>query len=435
MPQAYAPPGRAPRAMIVADNPAPCEVRRDHDGSRYGLRTRGRRRLAQVDDAHATGAGAVDLAAQAQAVDATAAALYRAIAAGANTVFSPASIAVALQTALLGARGETAAELARFLHLPGPEAAAEGLRLLTASLLERGADGRDVTFRMPNTMWVQSGLPLVPEFTDRLRDLAALAVRDADFSHAPMDVAREINRVIAEQTAGKITDLIGPGLLNSRTRLILANAIYLKARWTHPFAPESTGDGPFHTDGGGTVAAQMMRVTAQFGYLRGGGYQTVLLPYAGSRLAMAVLLPDGSPVPLADGLGEVGLRGLISGALPTPVALTMPKFRVSAGFRLAGLLRELGVKAAFSSDADFSGITTAERLAVDEVAHKAYVDVDEQGTEAAAATAVVIRAMALTAPVRPPVTVIVDRPFVFAIIDMANGTPLFLGRVMNPAAA
>jgi serpin B len=388
-----------------------------------------------VDDAHPTGSGAVGLAPAAQAVDATGAALYRVIAAGAaNTAFSPASIAVALQMALLGARGETAAELARFLHLPGRDAAADGLRLLTASLAG-GAGGRDVTFRMPNTMWVQSGLPLVPEFTGRLRDLAALAVMDADFIHASMDVAREINRVIAEQTAGKITDLIGPGLLNSRTRLILANAIYLTAGWAHPFAPEATGDGPFHTDGGGTVAARMMRVTAQFGYLRGGGYQAVLLPYAGSRLAMAVLLPDGSPGPLADGLGAVGVRGLTGAALPARVALTMPKFRVSAGFRLGGALRELGVKAAFSGDADFSGITTAERLAVDEVAHKAYVDVDEHGTEAAAATAVVIRAMSLTAPARPPVTVIVDRPFVFAIIDTANGTPLFLGRVMNPVAA
>jgi serpin B len=117
------------------------------------------------------------------------------------------------------------------------------------------------------------------------------------------------------------------------------------------------------------------------------------------------------------------------------VALTMPRFRVSTGFRLAGVLRQLGVTAAFGGDADFSGITTAERLRIDEVVHKAYVDVDEQGTEAAAATAVTMRAAALVVPARPPITVIVDRPFLFAIIDTATGTPLFLGKVSTPATA
>ncbi len=389
-----------------------------------------------MDDSPATTrSGAAELTVQAQAIDATGAALYRALgASGANIAFSPVSIAVALQMALLGARAETAAELARFLHLASADKAAEGLRLLTASLAGEGARSQDVTFRMPNTMWVQSGLPLVPEFIDRLRDLAALAVRDADFVRASVDVAREINQFIAEQTAGKITNLIAPGLLSPRTRLILANAIYLKARWAHPFATGATSDGPFHLHAGGTATARMMRVTAQFGYLRGDGYQAVLLPYAGSRLAMAVLLPDGSPGPLEDRLAGRGVRGLIGGTQRALVALTMPKFRVTTGFRLAGALRELGVKAAFSGDADFSGITTAERLAIDEVVHKAYVDVDEYGTEAAAATAVTMRAMALVAPVRPPVTVIVDRPFLFAIIDTVTGASLFLGRVSNPRA-
>ncbi|HKB29840.1 MAG TPA: serpin family protein [Streptosporangiaceae bacterium] len=388
-----------------------------------------------MDDPPATRSGAADLAARAQAIDAAGVALYGALAAGgANTAFSPASTAVALQLALLGARGETAAELARFLHLSDPDAAAGGLRLLTAALTD-SARSQDVTFRMPNTMWVQSGLPLTQEFTDRLRDLAALAVRDADFARAPMEAAREINQIIAAQTAGKIADLIAPGLISASTRLILANAVYLKARWAHPFAAGATTDGPFHTGGRAAVTASMMRVTAQLGYLRGGGYQAVVLPYAGSRLAMAVLLPDGAPGPLEEGLAERGVQGLTSGAGPTKVALTMPRFRVSTGFRLAGALRQLGVTAAFGGDADFSGITTAERLRIDEVVHKAYVDVDEQGTEAAAATAVTMRAAALVVPARPPVTVIVDRPFLFAIIDTATGTPLFLGKVSNPATA
>jgi serpin B len=388
--------------------------------------------------------------AEAQAVDATGAALYQTLAAaGANATFSPASIAIALRLALVGARGDTAAELARFLHVSGPDAAAAGLRLLTTSLAESaggtggtggtagtGGAGREgVTFRIPNTMWVQSGLPLAPDFTARLRHAGDPAVIDADFARAPLEVTREINKLIAEQTAGKISDLIAPGVITPLTRLILANAIYLKARWAHPFTAGATSDGPFRLDGGSVVTARMMRVTAQFGYLRGSAHQAVLLPYAGSRLAMAVLLPDGPLGPLENGLAESRVRGLTGGARPTSVALTMPKFRVTTGLRLSGALRKLGVTTAFSDDADFSGITTAERLRIDEVVHKAYVDVDEQGTEAAAATAVVIRAMSLTLPARPPVTVIVDRPFLFAIIDTATGTPLFLGKVCNPAAA
>jgi serine protease inhibitor len=400
-----------------------------------------------VDDAATARSRAAELEAGAQAVDATGAALYRALAAGSvNAAFSPTSIAIALRLALSGARSQTAAELARFLHVPGPEEAAAGLRALTASAGggidipggpagPGGAGGRDVTFRMPNTMWVQSGLPLAPGFTARLRDAAGPDVRTADFARAAGEVTREINKVIAEQTAGKIVNLIAPGVITALTRLVLANAIYLKARWAHPFTAGATGGGPFHLGGGPVVTARMMRVTAQFGYLRGGGHQTVLLPYAGSRLAMAVILPDGPLGPLEDRLATGGTRGLTSGARPASVALTLPKFRVTTGFRLGAALRTLGVAAAFSEHADFSGITTAEPLRIDEVVHKAYVDVDEQGTEAAAATATVIRAMALTRPSQPPITVVVDRPFLFAIADTVAGTPLFLGKVGNPTAA
>ncbi len=388
-----------------------------------------------MDDPAATRSGPAELTAEAQAVDAVGAALCHALAAGrVNATFSPTSIAIALRLALLGACGQTAAELARFLHVTGPDGAPAGLRLLTDSLAA-GASGADVTFRMPNTMWVQSGLPLAAGFTARLRAAGDPAVRYADFAHAPMEITREINKVIAEQTAGKISDLIAPGVITTLTRLILANAIYLKARWAHPFPAGATSDGPFHLDGGSVVTARMMRVTAQLGYLRGDGHQAVVLPYAGSRLAMAVLLPDGPLGPLEDGLARGGARGLTRGTRPTSVALTMPKFRVTTGFRLAGVLRQLGVATAFGGDADFSAITTAEPLRVDEVVHKAYVDVDEEGTEAAAATAVAIRAMSLTFAARPPVTVVVDRPFLFAIADTATGTPLFLGKVGNPTAA
>jgi serpin B len=393
------------------------------------------------------GAAAVD--GPARADDAFGADLYRVLAgAGAdpgNTVFSPASIAAALRMALLGARGETAAELAAALHLPGPQAAEAGLRLLAGVLresLDRAArEGReDFTFRTPNTMWVQSGLPLEPGFVADITGEAAAAVHDADFVHEPEKVRSEINRVIAEQTAGKIRDLLGPGVIGAATRLILANSIYLKAAWAHPFPETATGDAPFHPGGApgtGTVTVPTMHVTARLGYVRGDGYQAVLLPYAGGRLAMAVMLPDGPLAPLAERLVPAGtaggVRALLGGVTQTQVRLSLPRFRLRRTFALPGPLRRLGVARAFSEDADFSGMTRAAPLHIDAVEHQAYLDVDEKGTEAAAATAVVMRVNAVIRQ-DPPVTVSVDRPFLFAITDIATGLPFFLGQVTNPAA-
>ena len=394
--------------------------------------------MAGVDAEQARAAAAAD--------DAFGADLYRLLgAAGENTVFSPASIAAALRMALCGARGKTAAEIAAALHLSGPEAAGEGLRLLSGGLAgaSGAGDARDpgdgdaaVTLRAPNTMWVQAGLALLPEFTGQLREAAAVTVRHADFCTAPEKACAEINQLIEEQTAGKITGLLGPGTIGPLTRLVLANAVYLKAAWAYPFPAHATGDAPFYPDGAGAGAAmtvQMMRHTADLSYLRGEGYQAVLLPYRASRLAMAVVLPDGPLSSLAAPLAGRGLRGLLAAAERRRVALSMPRFRQRASFGLIPVLQQLGVDAAFTDRADFSGITVQERLVIGAVAHQAYINVDEQGTEAAAATAVAMRAMAvMRAP--EPVTMTVDRPFLFAIIEVASGLPLFLGQVTRPAA-
>ncbi len=377
------------------------------------------------------GGGAAMLA---RAIDATGCDLFLALgAAGVSTVFSPASIVIALQMALRGARGETAAELAHFLHVTRADAAGEALRLLTADLASAAGDD-DVTFRMPNTMWVQSGMRLLPEFTAWISEVAAASVDDADFIHEAEKARQEINRIIAEQTEDKIRDLLAPKVIHQDTRLVLTNAVYMKAPWAHPFPEQATDDAPFHLDGGGTVRVPMMRETAQFGYCRGDGYQAVVLPYAGERLAMAFVLPDGHLAALADRLAAGGLHGMLAGVRRTQVRLALPRFHLETQFQLSGTLRRLGVVRAFSSDdADFSGITTEEFLYIDEVVHKAYIDVDEKGTEAAAATAVAIRMLAAFSPAAPPVTVTVDRPFMFAITDMVTGVPLFLGNVMNPA--
>jgi len=357
-------------------------------------------------------------------------------AAGQNTVFSPASVAAALQMALCGARGATAAQLAAALHLDVPARAVDGLRLLSDLLSSAGAGGSGggVTMRAPNTLWVQAGLPLSPGFTGQLVDIAGVTVRPADFQSAPAEARAQINDLIAEQTAGKITNLLGRDAVSAATRLVLANAVYLKAAWTFPFPARATADAPFYPGdaGGAPLSAATMRLTSDLAYLRADGYQAVLLPYKESRLAMAVVLPEaGPPAALAPRLAH-GLAPLLAGATRQSVALSLPKFRQRAGFGLIPVLQQLGVQDAFTRAADFSGITSAVRLFIGAVVHQAYIDVDEQGTEAAAATAVAMRPMALRRGPEP-VRMIVDRPFLFAITDTATGLPLFLGQVTRPA--
>jgi serpin B len=398
-------------------------------------------------------------AAAAAADDSFGADLYRVLSPAAdNTVFSPVSIAAALRLALIGARGETAAQIAAALHLPGPEAAADGLRLLSAAVAQAGAPpgspagadsghggdsahggdsgpGGAVTLRAPNTMWIQAGLPLEPSFTSQIQDAGAVTVRQADFRAEPEAARTEINRLIAEQTANKITGLLGPGTVGALTRLVLASAVYLKAAWATPFPGSATTDAPFHPDGDGggpALTVRMMRLTASLPYVRGPGYQAVLLPYAAGRLAMAVVLPDGPLAALTPRLAGRGVGGLLQEAARQRVALALPKFRQRSAFGLIPALRQLGIDAAFTDRADFGGITRAEPLSISAVVHQAYIDVDEQGTEAAAATAITMRPMAAMRQPEP-VTMTVDRPFLFAIIDTPSGLPLFLGQVARPA--
>ena len=353
-----------------------------------------------------------------------------------NTVFSPASVAAALQLALCGARGDTAAELAKALHLSAspdsaPDEAAQALRHLSA-IVNETAEAGTADFRVANTAWAQSGLPLLPGFTGRLRDAAAATLADADFVHAAETARNAINRVIAEQTAGKITDLLARGTLNSFTRLVLANAVYLKAQWAEQFPVNATRDAPFHSDETSSKNVPMMRGTATRSYCRAGGYQAVLLPYQHSGLAMAIVLPDGPLSTLRPRLSVSGLRDLLGNMSAHSVTLSLPRFRVESSFDLIPALKQQGVTTAFGADADFSGMTEAERLWIAAIAHKAFVDVDEYGTEAAAATAVVLRVAAAILRPPPRVEMIVDRPFLFAIVHTATGTPLFFGQVTNP---
>jgi serpin B len=351
--------------------------------------------------------------------------LYQVLAAdAADMVFSPSSVASALRMAWAGARGQTAAELARALH--GEQASDPGE---AAGPPGQGA----AVFRAPSMAWVQSGYRMRPEFTARIGRWAGTALGSADFAAAPEQARAEINQVIAGHTEGKITGLLPPGSVTRLTRLLLASAVYLKAAWSAPFPEDKTHDAPFYPDGPGRpgVTVPTMRGTATRDYLRGEGYQAVLLPYRDTSLAMAVLLPDGPLAALRPKVAAAGIAGLLAGASRHAVTLALPRFRLRATFGLVPALQRLGVVLAFGDEADFSGITAAEPLRIGAVAHQAYIDVDEHGTEAAAATAVAIGARAaFQAP--PPVTVTVNRPFLFAILDNTTGLPVFLGQVSRP---
>jgi serpin B len=345
-----------------------------------------------------------------------------------DLVFSPSSVTGALRMAWYGARGQTAAELARALHL---EQDADQAKVPGPPPTQGSA-----VFRAPNTAWIQSGFAVRPEFTGQLSHLAGAMLASADFAAAPERARAEINEAIAGQTEGKITGLLPPGSVDRLTRLLLASAVYLKAAWAAPFPADATSDAPFYPDGADRpgVAVPVMHGTATRDYLRGDGYQAVLLPYRDISLAMAVLLPDGPLSELRPKVAAAGLAGLLAGAARHQVDLALPRFRLEAAFDLIPALERLGITAAFSDDADFSGITTAEPLHIAAVAHQAYIDVNEHGTEAAAATAVAVAARALIqAP--PPVTVVVDRPFLFAILDSATGVTVFLGQVSRPRSA
>jgi serpin B len=276
--------------------------------------------------------------------------------------------------------------------------------------------------------------------------VAAAAVHETDFRTQPQQARSAINELIAEQTVGKITNLLGRDAVSAATRLVLANAVYLKAPWAFPFTASATRDAPFHPEPGtGATSAKpvtvpMMHRTADLPYLRGDGHQAVLLPYKNSSLAMAIVLPDGPLSAFTQGSASAqppsaapGLAPLLAGAERQRVALALPKFRQRTSAGLIPVLRQLGVRDAFTDAADFSGITTAEPLQINAVVHQAYIDVDEQGTEAAAATAVGMRPMALRRE-PDPIPLTVDRPFLFAILDTTSGLPLFLGQVTRPAA-
>jgi serpin B len=289
----------------------------------------------------------------------------------------------------------------------------------------------DVILRIANAPFAQRGMPLEDAYLRALATRYGTGLRVVDYENATEEARSRINRWVAEQTEQRIPELLVPGVLSPDTRLSLVNAIYLKAPWRTPFAPEATKPSPFTRLDGTTVEVPMMALTTSLRRATGDGWRAVEVPYLGDALAMIVIVPDD----LADfesTIDAARLDAIVTSLRSGSVALALPRFGIETKAGLAPVLSDLGMPTAFSELADFSGITRAERLAIAHVVHQANIDVDEKGTEAAAATAVV---MNVTSAPPEGVAFRVDRPFVFALRDVATGAVLFLGRVTDPAVA
>ncbi len=365
--------------------------------------------------------------------------LYKALAIeDGNLLFSPYSISLALAMTYAGARGETERQMADTLRFLLPQdrlhPAFNNLDLQLASRRggTQGKDDEGFRLNIANAVWGQRDFEFLEAFLDVLAESYGAGVRPVDFVDDPEDSRLTINDWVAERTEDRIKDLIPPDVIDEFTRLVLTNAIYFNAAWLHRFDESSTRLRPFDLLDGAEVQVPMMSATARFGYARGEGYQVVDLPYHGGELSMTILLPDEGRFREFEDSIDVALVGRIIEDIEVKrVLLTMPKFELESQFRLAETLKVMGMPNAFNrGNADFSGMTgiSCPRhgcLVLEAVIHKAFVSMDEEGTQAAAATGVVFE---LLGQALDP-TRVVDRPFIFLIRDRATGTILFLGRM------
>lgn len=353
-----------------------------------------------------------------------------------NLFYSPYSISAALAMTYAGARGATEHQMADVLHFALPQDRLHpAFNALDQALASRGAgakskDGKPFRLRIANSLWGQAGYKFLPAFLDTLAENYGAGLRLVDFQKAPEAARKTINDWVSDQTEGKIRDLIPQGAIDTLTRLVLANAIYFNAAWMYPFEKEDTQDGPFYLLDGSQVTVPMMRQSKHLRYFAGDGVQAVELPYDGGEVSMVLLVPDRGKFPaFEETLTAETVADILANMESANINLAMPKFQYDATLSLAGTLKAMGMPDAFSTNADFSGMDGTRNLAITDVFHKAFVAVDEAGTEAAAATAVII---GLTAMPVSPVELTVDRPFIFLIRDMQTGAILFVGRVLNP---
>jgi serpin B len=355
-----------------------------------------------------------------------------------NQTMSPASIAIALDMTFAGARGETADQMARVLHVEGDR---DAYHAAASGMLARW-DSRtdDLTLAIANRLFGHSGFGFEAPFLALTRERYGAPLERVDFG-APEPARQHINAWVAQRTNDRIRDLIPPQGIDSDTRMVLTNAIYLLAKWVEPFESRSTRPMPFYVDGRTETPVPTMHATGFRRYGEADGVRLLELPYRGGELAMLFVLPNER-----DGLASVEasmsaetLAGWASALDSRRTLVALPKFRVAppSSFALADALKALGMPLAFERGAaDFTAMANppspADRLSIAQVFHKAFVDVNEEGTEAAAATAVVMTRAGSAMPTEPPAEFRADHPFLFFLRDTSSGAVLFVGRVTSP---
>lgn len=372
----------------------------------------------------------------ARAIDEFGIDLYRAIARpDQNLVMSPASITLAFAMVHAGARGKTATELAKVFHLEGePARIAAGV----AGALARWRETSEgVELRVANRLFGDGATAFERAYLDVTARRFGAALEPVDFRGAAEATRSDINAWVLEQTRDRIRDLIPRGALDASTRLVLVNAIYFKAQWEDEFPEYATRTGPFFAPGG-ERSAKLMARTGHMPVVHHDGATLVSVGYAGGRYAMSIVLPDERDglAAIEGKLGRAWVDAAHAAAVTERVQLTMPRFRIEPGEPLAlrRVLEPLGLVTAFGADADFTGMAPrSEELQLSEAFHKAFIAVDEKGTEAAAATAVAMRAGSAP-PSGEPRVVTVDHPFVYMIRDTSTGAILFMGHVVDPTA-
>ena len=350
----------------------------------------------------------------------------------ANLILSPFNIATVLSMALAGAGGQTAEEIQSVLHLHYDSTYDAALGALLADLSKAGnTEGNEL--RAANGLWAQKGFPIRSAFENTLANNYHAPLTPLDFTANPEAARSQINRWTEEHTKEKIKNLLPAGSLDAQTRLVLTGAIYFYGKWQDPFVPSRTQPAPFILATGANTRANFMNQTSRCGYTETPATQILEMRYAGTGIAFDVLLPkthSGLP-DLERSLTFENLSGWLGNLATRNVQLSLPKFRTESEFSLRKALSTMGMPRAFTDKADFPGIDPKRGLAISEVAHKAFVDVSEQGTEAAAATGITMRATAMRMP-EQTVVFRADHPFIFLIRDTRSGVILFIGHLMNP---
>ncbi len=351
-----------------------------------------------------------------------------------NLFFSPYSISTALAMTYAGARGQTQAQMAKVLCFPAIASDANEAKFHTAfgqiinDINARGGKG-EYELMVANALWGQKGYKFLNEYLALIETDYGGGFNRVDFINATEDARQTINKWVEKKTNDKIKDLIGPDVLDGLTRLVLTDAVYFKGKWANQFKKEQTKNGPFILLDGQKIDVPMMKQTKEFGYTEVDDLQVLEMPYVKDELSMIILLPtkiDGLP-DLERKLNYQNLSKWLAKMYAPTVDVSIPRFKMTQPFRLDETLQSMGMKNAFGRNADFSGMNGTTDLFISSVIHKAYVDVNEEGTEAAAATEV---EMTLSIEQNPVFKA--DHPFIFLIRANKSGSILFIGRVMNP---